>query len=55
MNSNEKERSLRVTEAMSILPEEKQEFMFGYAEGIIAMSRQRAPEYENSRQSERAG
>ena len=40
MSANEKEIARSITEAVSILPEEKREYILGYAEGVIAMADQ---------------
>lgn len=38
MGADEKKLAQKITEAVSILPDEKREFILGYAEGVIAMS-----------------
>ncbi len=38
MGADEKELGKKITEAVSILPDEKREFILGYAEGVIAMA-----------------
>lgn len=38
MGADEKKLGQKITEAVSILPDEKREFILGYAEGVIAMS-----------------
>lgn len=38
MNRKEKEKGRNVIEALNLLPEEKREFILGYAEGVITMS-----------------
>lgn len=40
MSANEKEIARSITEAVSILPAEKREYILGYAEGVIAMAEQ---------------
>lgn len=38
MGAEEKRIAKSITEAVSALPEEKREFILGYAEGVIAMA-----------------
>lgn len=38
MSSKEKEIVKSITEAVSTLPEEKREYILGYAEGVLAMA-----------------
>ena len=38
MSSEDKRIIKSIIEAVSILPEEKREYILGYAEGVIAMS-----------------
>jgi len=38
MSTKEKEIARSITEAVSILPEEKREYILGYAEGVLAMA-----------------
>ena len=40
MSTKEKEIVRNITEAVSILPEEKREYILGYAEGVLAMAEQ---------------
>ena len=40
MGAEEKKIAKSITEAVSALPEEKREFILGYAEGVIAMADQ---------------
>ena len=40
MSTKEKEIVRSITEAVSILPEEKREYILGYAEGVLAMAGQ---------------
>lgn len=40
MSAKEKEIARSITEAVSILPEDKREYILGYAEGVIAMADQ---------------
>lgn len=38
MSTKEKELINSITEAVSTLPEEKREYLLGYAEGVLAMA-----------------
>ena len=38
MSAKEKELVKSITEAVSTLPEEKREYLLGYAEGVLAMA-----------------
>lgn len=38
MEGDEKMLGQKITEAVSILPDDKREFILGYAEGVIAMA-----------------
>lgn len=38
MSTKEKEIVKSITEAVSTLPEEKREYLLGYAEGVLAMA-----------------
>lgn len=38
MGAEEKKIAQSITEAVSVLPEEKREYILGYAEGVIAMA-----------------
>ena len=38
MGAEEKKIAQSITEAVSMLPEEKREYILGYAEGVIAMA-----------------
>lgn len=38
MGAEEKKIAQSITEAVSALPEEKREYIIGYAEGVIAMA-----------------
>lgn len=40
MSQNEKEIVQSITEATSVLPDEKREYILGYAEGVLTMSDQ---------------
>lgn len=41
MSAREKEIIQSITKAVATLPEEKREFILGYAEGVLAMAEQR--------------
>lgn len=55
MNRKEKEKGRNVIEALNLLPEEKREFILGYAEGVITMSKRLHAPRENSGAGQRAG
>ena len=38
MGADEKKLGQKIVEAISILPDEKREYILGYAEGVIAMA-----------------
>ena len=38
MSTKEKEIARSITEAVSALPEDKREYILGYAEGVLAMA-----------------
>lgn len=38
MGADEKKLGQKITEAVSILPADKREYILGYAEGVIAMA-----------------
>ena len=38
MGADEKKLGQKIAEAVSILPDEKREYILGYAEGVIAMA-----------------
>ena len=38
MGTDEKKLGQKIAEAVSILPDEKREYILGYAEGVIAMA-----------------
>ncbi len=40
MGTKEKEIVRNITEAVSLLPEDKREYILGYAEGVLAMADQ---------------
>ncbi len=40
MSTKEKEIARSITEAVSALPEDKREYILGYAEGVLAMADQ---------------
>lgn len=44
MSPKEKEIIQSITKAVDVLPEDKKEFILGYAEGVLAMAAQRAPQ-----------
>lgn len=49
MGSDEKKIARTITEAVSILPAAKRDYILGYAEGIIAMAnRQRTEQAQGS-------
>lgn len=43
MSTKEKEIVRNITEAVSILPEKKREYILGYAEGVLAMADRAQP------------
>lgn len=43
MSTKEKEIVRNITEAVSILPEKKREYILGYAEGVLAMANRVQP------------
>lgn len=43
MSTKEKEIVRNITEAVSILPEKKREYILGYAEGVLAMAYRAQP------------
>ena len=43
MSTKEKEIVRNITEAVCILPEEKREYILGYAEGVLAMADRAQP------------
>lgn len=55
MNRKEKEKGRNVIEALNLLPEEKREFILGYAEGVITMSKRLHTPRENAEVGQRAG
>lgn len=55
MNRKEKEKGRNVIEALNLLPEEKREFILGYAEGVITMSKRLRAPHDNAGVSQRAG
>jgi len=42
MSPKEKEIIQSITKAVDVLPEDKKEFILGYAEGVLAMAAQRS-------------
>ena len=48
MSNSEKEVILSLTEAVAALPENKREFILGYAEGVLAMAAQRQAEQDSA-------
>ena len=49
MGADEKELGKIITEAVAALPDEKREYILGYAEGVLAMAdRQRADAVQES-------
>lgn len=46
MSEKEKQAGQRMKEAIPLLPENKLEFLLGYAEGVIAASQRREEEAE---------
>ena len=48
MSNSEKEVILSLTEAVAALPENKREFILGYAEGVRAMAAQRQAEQDSA-------
>lgn len=48
MSTKEKEIVRTITEAVSALPEGKQEYILGYAEGVIAMADRMKPGEPNA-------
>lgn len=55
MNRKEKEKGRSVLEALNLLPEEKREFILGYAEGVITMSQRVHSSAEKAEAGRRAG
>ncbi len=53
MKANEKETVQNIVKAMLLLPADKQEFIKGYAEGVIAMGN--AARLEDVQPQDRAG
>lgn len=53
MKANEKETVQNIVKAMLLLPENKREFINGYAEGVIAMGN--AARLEDVQPQDRAG
>lgn len=53
MKAKEKETAQNIAKALLLLPAEKQEFIKGYAEGVIAMSGM--VQQEEAQPQERAG
>lgn len=48
MSAKEKEIVRNITEAVSILPEKKREYIIGYAEGVLAMADRMKPGEPNA-------
>ncbi|MBD5151289.1 MAG: hypothetical protein HDT16_02065 [Oscillibacter sp.] len=48
MSTEEKKIVQSIAEAVSVLPEEKQEYILGYAEGVLAMAGQMREDQRNS-------
>lgn len=44
MSTKEKEIVRNITEAVSVLPEKKREYILGYAEGVLAMADRTKPD-----------
>lgn len=55
MNRKDMEKGRNVIEALKLLPEEKREFMLGYAEGVITMSKRLHTPSETDKVNRRAG
>lgn len=49
MSAKEKEIVRNITEAVSVLPDEKREYILGYADGVLAMADRAKPSESNGR------
>lgn len=52
MSTKEKEIVRNITEAVSILPEKKREYIPGYAEGVLAMADRAQPSESSDQPSD---